>query len=62
MAHNKLVFEYCDHLMGQMPETPFPKWNVLVAWQSKFESSSAAKVTLEIQLLLEKLNKIIYNV
>jgi hypothetical protein len=58
-TYRRLVLEYCDHLMGPLPESPFLKWNVLVAWQKKFECSPEAKVTMEIQSLLEKLNQLV---
>jgi hypothetical protein len=58
-TYRKLVLEYCDHLMGPLPETPFLRWNVLIAWQKKFECSPEAKVTIEIQSLLEKLSQLV---
>jgi len=58
-TYRKLVFEYCDHLMGAMPESEWPKWNVLLAWQAKFEHGPEAKVTLEIQTLLQRLSRLV---
>lgn len=58
-TYRKLVMEYCDHLMGPFPESPFPRWNVLIAWQKKFECSPEAKVTQEIQYLLERINQLV---
>ena len=43
LALEKLIIEYCDHLMGENPNMPFPKTNLLNAWENKYKATKNEK-------------------
>jgi hypothetical protein len=58
-SYQKIVFDYCDHLIGPTPDAPYPKWSLLVVWQDRLLSGPEAKVSVEIQNLLERLSRLV---
>lgn len=58
-AYQKIVFDYCDHLIGPMPDAPYPKWSLLVVWQTRLESGPEAKASAEVMGLMERLSKLV---
>jgi hypothetical protein len=58
-ALEKLLLEYCDHLMGPEPDTPFPQATLLAAWKEKYRATQYEKAFLYISSLCSRMKSIV---
>jgi len=58
-AFEKLLFEYCDHLLSPQPDAPFANMNFLVAWFGKYRIDPTWKVSNFIEALVARLRHIV---
>lgn len=57
-AVEKLIFEYCDHLLGPEPELVFPGSGLLKAWSEKYRATEHEKAYQLVYALCTRLHSL----
>ncbi len=60
-AYQNIVNDYCDHLLSAVPDSPYPKWSLLVVYQNRLLSGPTEKASMEVQRLLQRLSKLVLS-
>ena len=58
-VHEKLLLDYCEHLLGPTPELPFKSIKVLEAWNEKCRATKQEKACAYVYSLVMRLRNIV---
>ena len=60
-VHERLLLEYCEHLLGPTPDVPFKKLKILEAWNEKCRATKQEKVCAYVYSLVTRIKNIVTN-